>query len=454
MPSFSGSFLYQAAQGSTAQPCPCRLDFDDETLTVIPGSGAPLSCDLGDIDELIPKDYELHLKLYTGDRIVLSRLGKSFQDLEHDLREAYRKRLVQCLLLDDLEEIERFDGNAELQSPDGAFSASAELRLYQSNLAVLPQGQTGLQWRLADIDCVNFDDARYAVVVKSGNETLLLSRLAKRTSEFLERLQSAMTEVSSRSALSVRTVFPFLSPEQFRRAAELLKEGRVAPIAQLASIHAKTGPALAEKVVRARSKPYYDYLTNRTTPDGFYAGFMLIRKEAEPESEEDADGPSTAAPDLEGSEIPAQTMEAATAAGEDSDTEMLHWFIFPLRPQNGAGVSQIAAWETTSRIGRATYFFRLFNPEEACTLGEPARAAAALDHAVRLLNRGLVLLNFRRSPIYLPDDALEMQPRYRRYAIACRRLPAVRFLRSSFLGRALHTSPQSWQQQVEHLLLG
>jgi len=70
------------------------------------------------------------------------------------------------------------------------------------------------------------------------------------------------------------------------------------------------------------------------------------------------------------------------------------------------------------------------------------------------LNRGLVLLNFRRSPIYLPDDALEMQPRYRRYAIACRKLPAVRFLRSSFLGRALHTSPQSWQKQVEHLLLG
>jgi hypothetical protein len=450
MPSFSGSFLYQPAQGSAAQPCPCRLDFDDETLTLIPGSGAPLACDLGDIDELMPKDYELHLKLYTGDRIVLSRMGKSFQDLEHDLGEAYRKRLVRCLLLDDLEEIERFDSNAELQAPDVAFSAPAELRLYQSNLAALPQGRTGLQWRLADIDSVNFDDTRYAVVVKSGNETLLLSRLAKRTSEFLERLQSAMTEVSSRSAASVRTVFPFLSPEQFRRAAGLLKEGRVAPIAQLASIHAKTVPALAEMVVRASAKPYYDYLAARTAPNGFYAGFKLIRKEA-PESEEDA---GDTAPDLEVSGIPAQTMEAMAAAGEQSDTEMLHWFIFPLRPQNGAGVPQIAAWETTSRTGRATYFFRLFSPDEACALAEPARAAAALDNAVRVLNRGLVLLNFRRSPIYLPDDALEMQPRYRRYAIACRKLPAVRFLRSSFLGRALHTSPQSWQHEVEHLLSG
>jgi len=250
----------------------------------------------------------------------------------------------------------------------------------------------------------------------------------------------------------VRTVFPFLTPEQFRRAAELLKEGRVASMAQLASIHARTATALAEKVVRARLKPYYDYLTARTTPDDFYAGFKLIRREPEPELEEDAGGPGTETPDLEGSEIPDQPMETAAAAGEDSDTEMLYWFIFPLRPPGGAGVPQIAAWETTSRSGRATYFFRLFSPEEARASGEPAQAAAALDRAVRTLNRGLVLLNFRRSPIYLPDNALEMQPLYRRYAIACRKLPAVRFLRSAFLGRALHTSPQSWQQQVEHLL--
>jgi hypothetical protein len=45
-----------------------------------------------------------------------------------------------------------------------------------------------------------------------------------------------------------------------------------------------------------------------------------------------------------------------------------------------------------------------------------------------------------------------MQPRYRRYTIACRKIPSLRRLRSSFLGRVIHTSPQAWQQQVEHLL--
>ena len=79
--------------------------------------------------------------------------------------------MVQCLLLEDLEEVTRFDGLAQLgsePSPARSFSSPAELRLYKSNLAVLPTQATGFQWRLADIDAVKFDEANYAVVLESG----------------------------------------------------------------------------------------------------------------------------------------------------------------------------------------------------------------------------------------------------------------------------------------------
>ena len=62
------------------------------------------------------------------------------------------------------------------------------------------------------------------------------------------------------------------------------------------------------------------------------------------------------------------------------------------------------------------------------------------------------MLNFRRRPIYLSDDELAMDPRFHRYAIAARRLPEVREVRASFLGRALHSSPEAWQTQVETIL--
>ena len=86
--------------------------------------------------------------------------------------QTYRDRLVQCLLLEDLEEIERFEGHVHLEASEGSFSSPAELRLYKSNLAILPQEAVGLQWRLADIDGIEFDDAAYRLIIRSGSSQL------------------------------------------------------------------------------------------------------------------------------------------------------------------------------------------------------------------------------------------------------------------------------------------
>jgi len=85
-------------------------------------------------------------------------------------------------------------------------------------------------------------------------------------------------------------------------------------------------------------------------------------------------------------------------------------------------------------------------------LSDPARAAALVDAAIRRLNRVLAMVNFRRRPIYLSDDELAFDQRFHRYAIAARRLPEVREVRASFLGRALHTSPEAWKAQVDAIL--
>ena len=149
------------------------------------------------------------------------------------------------------------------------------------------------------------------------------------------------------------------------------------------------------------------------------------------------------------------TGQPAPAAGAEESAEppVLHWFFFPLAATPGAPrPGNLIAWESTSRAGRATYFFRLVPPEQASQLQDPARGPALVDAAVRELNRALILLNFRREPIYLPNDALEIQPRYRRYAIAGRKIPELRRLRASFLGRAIHVSLPAWQKQFESFL--
>ncbi|HLK53557.1 MAG TPA: hypothetical protein VKU42_08865, partial [Candidatus Angelobacter sp.] len=120
-------------------------------------------------------------------------------------------------------------------------------------------------------------------------------------------------------------------------------------------------------------------------------------------------------------------------------------FFFPM-PGN------IVAWEASSRSGRATYFFRLLDPAQSGQLQDAAKAPALIDSAIRRLNRVLGLLNFRRRPIYLSDDQLEMDPKFHRYAISARRIPELRQVRASFAGRAIHSSHEAWLDQVKGIM--
>ena len=322
MASFSGTF--QLTGGRGAQSGPCALSFDKDTLQLVSGGAPVLACDLGDIDVFAPGDCILDLTFFTGQQLRLQQFGKAFDNLVHDLLEAYRARLVKCLLLDDLEEVSRFTGTVEYRSPARSFSGPSEIRLYQSNFAVLPLDATGFQWRLVDIDAVQFDAGAYASVLRSRDEMVKVTKLAKRTDEFRQRVEAAIRQVGERSA------------------------------------------------------------------------------------------------------------------------KVLHWFFFRIAPP--AAKEPVLAWEATSRQGRATYVFR----ESALVAG--GGASVSPDAAADRLARGLALVNFRREPVYLPDDSLQVQPKFRRYAIASRRLPELADLRRAFAGRAIHTSLDAWQKQMDDLM--
>jgi hypothetical protein len=456
MAAYSGKFKYLESGGRALQEGACRLALAEESLALTPAKGAPLVCDLADIDVFAPGDYELSLRLYTGRTILLTHFAKDFQNLCHDLLEAWRTRLIQCLLLEDLEEIARYDGQAQLHSAESAFSSHAEIRLFKSNLAVVPESGNGFSWRLADLDSVDFDEASYTLDLRSGADRLVLTRLAKRTREFIDKLQEAMADISEKSASTLHDVFPFLSPDQLQRTAELMKEGRAAPVSSLNGIHPKTEDALVCHAVDASLRPYFDALKAQTSDQGYFAGFKFVRPEPDAGGAEDDDA---MAQELG---VPAEEQNPANRENgaaqdevenrEDAEHPVLHWFFFPLKSSRALVPANVVAWEASSRGGRATYFFRLLPPEQATQLQDKGQAAKAIHESIRQLNRAIVLLNFRREPIYLPDDSLDTQPRFHRHAIAQRKIPALRQLRASFLGRALHTSLAAWQKQVQSIL--
>jgi hypothetical protein len=443
MPTFSGRFEFCAGNGAAQQSGVCNLTLDVETLCLVGDKNPGFTIDLGDIDAIDAGDYELLLRVYDQSTLVLTQFGKAFKNLSHDLFEAWRNRCVQCLLLEDLEEVTRVEGVAELESAERTFSSEAEIRLYKSNLAILPARATALQWRLADIDTANFDESRYAIDLYSGKDRLTLTRLAKRSREFWGQLSENMKVLADKSTRVIHALFPFLSPGQSIETAARLKEGRMVSVSQLAAIHKSIPEALAQNAVSPQFKPYFNALAQRAASPGLYFAFKFIRKEEEAAEEEAAGQDASGIENSVGMELPGDS-EATSLLPELADERLFCWFAFPLSSHAASsGEAPVAAWECTSQSGRATYLFRLSQPGEAVDI----------DAAIQRLNRGIVMVNFRREPIYLPDSTLEIQPRYRRYAIAQRNLSLLRNVRSQFIGRSIHTSLDAWRNQLESLIV-
>jgi hypothetical protein len=398
MPAYPGKYQYLDESGGTIHQGPCQVAIASGTCIVTPAGGTPLAFDLGDVDRVAPAEWDLRLALYTGRTVVLQQFGAAFSGMSGELLAAWRNRTVECLLLEDLDEVARYQGAAN--------GMPAEIRIFKSNLAVLPMAGDAIQWRLAEIDSCAFDSAAYAIVLESAGQRLVLSKLGKKTDEALENLRQTIDALHTEAARALHELFPFLDADALQRLQKAMPEGRSCPIPALAAIHPDIPDALRACAVDEKLTPYFEAL-NRQSTGALFAGFKFTR------------GPSLSQDDSDGEAVADAVPEAET----QDEAPLFFWYFFPL-------ARDIVAWEATTGSGRATYFFR------------------ADAGAIAGLTRGLALVNFRRQPIYLPDASLQQQPRFRRYAIGARKLRDLRALRAAYLGRAVHSSPEAWLTQV------
>jgi len=113
-------------------------------------------------------------------------------------------------------------------------------------------------------------------------------------------------------------------------------------------------------------------------------------------------------------------------AGEDS--ENILWLIAPGQKHGTAAVELVTSEETAA----ATFIYHGFSD---------------WDTFRRSLNQAMEAIGFRREVIRLTDDELT-RPDCADMAMAVRRNGALRFIRSHFAGRVIHSSPEHWKREL------
>jgi len=101
-------------------------------------------------------------------------------------------------------------------------------------------------------------------------------------------------------------------------------------------------------------------------------------------------------------------------------------------------LGNVIAFETAGEKdkGRATYFFRIVGRNEFQKLSRED-LSKKVKEIVSKINNGLNAINFRREPIYLPEEKLD-EPEYVKYKFSMAKIPEIQLMRDLFVGRIIH----------------
>jgi hypothetical protein len=396
----------------TGEQGECKVKLAEDSLSVRPPSGEPILLSLRDILEFSESDFTFSIKLVTGGELSLSQLGYYGADFLRMLSKYRNEIILKDLLMDEKvrdrgkeAEFVRLDaGGAEKQK------GKCELRLYETALVVLPENGELARLPYSDITGFNVIDHSLEIGVEAG-EKYLFSKMGYQLDPFKEALSKAMNEIMLKVQEIVKEILPAADPVLTRKLAYLMREGRAAPRKEVESVSPDFWSALEKKVMSTPAKGEYENLK------------ALARREK---------------------------IAIGVKRGLSSQAGDYLWFLMPIYPSNAVAMEAIQLGEEEGK-GKATYFFKMMSRREYEPGKKTEELDAVADQVIRQVNRCMIETNFRRLPIYLPEEKL-LDPKYERYRFAIGKLPALRTLRGLFIGRVIHTSPEQAKQDIQDLL--
>ena len=205
-----------------------RLRLTEDSLGLMPETGQARSYPLREILDVRAADYRLALSLPEGHQVVLSQLGRDFDNLARELSTRRSALLLSDLLMEEPLVMGGMKGDYRQVCP-GAEPASgqAELRLYQTALVVIPQFGTPVRLPFSEILESGEADCKFSIKTEFNGE-FVFSSLGRD----LEPLKRNLNELSRALALKVQSLVKELMPSAGQAAvlklAGLMKEGRAA----------------------------------------------------------------------------------------------------------------------------------------------------------------------------------------------------------------------------------
>jgi len=392
-----------------------RIKLTTENLQIIPKFKEPLFITFRDIVEFYTDDYKLILILTSLEKITISDLGYKFEDCVRIFSRLYNELMLKDLLMN--ETLKKSGINAEFlwlaENGMTKNSGNCEIRIYETGIVFIPE--KGELKRLPFSDFADITDADYKLSINlESGEKIIFSKLGRDFDSTVKVMSDAINELSLKIQNYLKELIPSATPVVLRKAAQFMKEGRAAKRVDIESVSKELWNELEKKIVLTDIKEEYEFLKSIAIKEKMCIGIKR-----------DLLG------DLTGEYV---------------------WFLIPLLMPDSKEFANAIAMEaiTGEEGGKATYFFRILKRSEIGKFNNN-ELNQKIDEFIKKINRCMLAINFRREPIYLPDEKLQ-EPQYEKYRYSIAKIQELQELRKLFIGRALHFSFDNWKNDVVSIL--
>ena len=415
---------YTAQVASPAISGEVKMTIGDNGLTVV-SLFAALEITYAEINALELTDYVVTVKADSGD-YSLSRLGNWCQPFYDTLYNKYNLAVLRSLFIKSSPVL---TAKGDFIAAGSAAKRSIPICVFDNNVTALPPDLSARRVPLCFVNGINKGDYSLTLFLDNG-ENYTFSKLGYETVPFATAVEKRIRALREESLVAVKEIDPSIATLQASQIAGIMPLGVAAPIGRIAGMAPSFAFALEAKIAATRAAEYYKEFKMLCDASQIWIGFR--KNEA---AEESAAGgiPGSLAGDL--NVMPGKHNAPASENTGEADAATpdpcLLWLIAP--SPNGL----FAAVEF-AEPDSATFIYR--------TNGDFAAFA-------KQINRALEAIDFKREVIRLSDEELN-KPENKDYFMAVKRTVALQMVRSSFVARVVHSSPESWKRKLQELWSG
>jgi len=355
-----------------------------------------------EIKDLAIRDESLVFSTFYKEHYILGGFLNLFDSFLKDFFRVRNEYLADALFMKVGMLFHEYDGYIEVTNHFGKSFQKGKCRIqfYEGSILILPEKNDCCVLYFNFLKSHEFDEDEYVLKLSSDDGSVItISKLGTNFEDVEETLESLLGKMYEKVVNHLKEVLPDFDAVTLLKLAFVLREGKCVQVSALKKIHEDLPRKIEELALQssdASLREKIKFLRSKTEDMHFYIGLSLMTKT------------------------------------ESRDVQIRSWFLIAL-PQYNLVVIGV----TSNPHDHGVYFFRI--------AVENGDVQEKLSEKIIEVNQVMYLVKFDMNPLYKDKHLLKKT----KYRAALRKLPCLRLLRKSYIGKSVTTDITNFENDFE-----